>query len=89
MGGGEALGRILVVFNGCCLEDVIFLLVCGVVWREVVRGVLKEVFKKKVERESKEENGCTLEVLKGKMWLLSVKIYTICSSYFFLLFFVN
>jgi len=61
--------------------------VCGVVWREVIRGVLEKVFEKKVERELKKENGCTLEVLKEKMWL-SVKNSTICSSYF-LLFFVN
>jgi hypothetical protein len=63
MGGGEALGTILVVFNGCCLEEILFLLVRGVVWREVIR-VLDEVFERKVERESKEENGCTLGVLK-------------------------
>lgn len=43
MGGGEALGRILVVFNGCCLEEILFLLVCGVVWREAIRGVLEKV----------------------------------------------
>jgi hypothetical protein len=47
MGNGEALGRILVVFNGCFLEEILFLLMCGVVWREVVKVVLEEVFKRK------------------------------------------
>jgi hypothetical protein len=47
MSGGEVLARILVVFNGCCLEDILNLLVCGVVWKEVVRGVLEEVFERK------------------------------------------
>jgi hypothetical protein len=44
---------------------------------------LRRFSREKVERESKEENGYTLEVLKEKMWL-SVKISTICSSCFFI-----
>jgi hypothetical protein len=44
---------------------------------------LRRFFGEKLERELKEENGCTLEVLKEKMWL-SVKNSTICSSHFFI-----
>jgi hypothetical protein len=87
MGGGEALGRILVVFNWCCLKEILFLLVCGVVWKEVVRGVLEEGFERKGRKGVERKKWLHFGSFKGKMWL-SVKNSTICSSYF-LLFFKN
>jgi hypothetical protein len=60
MGGGEVLRRTFVVFNGCCLEEIIFLLVHGMVWREVVRGVLEEVFERKRLKGSQKKKMVTL-----------------------------